>query len=135
MKTLIAVFAAMLVASFFGVATMAKAAEKTTTMEKPKTVEGYIVDTKCTTGKEAKQMEKAGKFDQFTLSHSKECLLKCGLGGCKFYSDGRLWKLDKESNKAIEAYLKTPDSTPHIKAELVPAKGDEVTLQNIEAVK
>ena len=66
---------------------------------KYETMYGFIVDTRCMTSKEAKQAEKEGKLDAFVKDHSKQCVLACKSGGCGFYSNGRLWKVDKESSR------------------------------------
>lgn len=92
---------------------------------------GFIVDTKCMSGKEAKEAEKAGKLDAFMKQHSKQCILACKSGGCGFYSNGRLYKVDKESSHRIEAFLKQPGNDPHVKADVYPSGKGTVGLANL----
>ena len=95
-----------------------------------KTMYGYIVDTTCMSGKEAKQAEKEGKLDAFVKGHSKECVLACKSGGCGFYSDGRLYKLDEASSGRINAFLESPGSLLHVKADVYVNK-DTIGLLNL----
>jgi hypothetical protein len=98
---------------------------------KYKEMYGFIVDTKCMTSKEAKQAEQEGKLDAFVKEHSKQCVLACKSGGCGFYSEGRLWKVDKESSGRIEAFLKRPGSLLHVKADVYEAGKDKIGLFNL----
>ncbi|MGA2193544.1 MAG: hypothetical protein ABSG42_09255 [Nitrospirota bacterium] len=99
------------------------------------TLEGFLIDTKCASGKEAKMAEKnaeqSGTFSEFVKSHSKECVLTCKAGGCSLYSQGRLWKLDKESNNTIISFLRQPGSMLHVKADIVRSSGDKVRITDI----
>jgi hypothetical protein len=95
-----------------------------------KTMYGYIVDTTCMSGKEAKQAEKEGKLDAFVKEHSKQCVLACKSGGCGFYSDGRLYKLDEASSHRINAFLERPGSLLHVKADVYVNK-DTIGLLNL----
>jgi hypothetical protein len=98
---------------------------------KTKTMYGFIVDTKCMSSKEAKKAEKEGKLDVFAKEHSKQCVLACKSGGCGFYSEGRLYRVDKESSRRIEAFLKQPDNDPHVKADVYPSGKGTVGLINL----
>jgi hypothetical protein len=98
---------------------------------KTKTMYGFIVDTKCMSSKEAKKAEKEGKLDAFAKEHSKQCILACKSGGCGFYSEGRLYRVDKASSHRIEAFLKQPDNDPHIKADVYPSGKGTVGLINL----
>lgn len=146
MKKMYIAVLAVFAAALFGVGYHAYAADYGTSgssdtsmsgssMGNYKTLEGYIVDTKCTTSEAAKEAEKAGNIDAFMQEHSKGCALACRMGGCGFYAAGRLWKLDSASNDRIEAFLKQPDSTPHVTADVYNAGKDKIGLTNIQNVK
>lgn len=110
--------------SLTAMAAEGKKAAKSTTME------GYIIDTKCAEANKA-------KLGEFVKTHTKECATApdCKKTGYNIYSDGKLYKFDKASNKKISEFLDKADSTLQVKVEVEHKKGDVLKLVTIENAK
>ena len=106
------------------------AAEKPAHAGKSMMMTGYIIDTKCATANK-------DKLDEFVKTHQKECALApaCAKSGYNFYSDGKLWKLDKASSDKVHKFLEKADSKLNVKVEIEHGKGDMnkiVSIANAE---
>lgn len=90
------------------------------------TLKGDVIDNMCA------GMNK-DNLALFVKTHSKECTLKpaCMESGYSIFSDGKLYRFDKESNAKVAEFLKTADSKLQV---AVTAKqvGDELNLVSIE---
>jgi hypothetical protein len=128
---LMTVFGALaLVAMSMYVPSSVMAAEKEMHAGKAMMMEGYIIDSACATANK-------DKLDEYVKVHPKECAMKpaCRKSGYNFYSDGKLWKLDKASNDKVYKFLEKSDSKLHVKAEILHGKGDMnkiVSITNAE---
>ena len=73
------------------------------------TIRGIIIDNACAGGHKA-------DLANFIKTHTKECLLmpSCEASGYNIFSEGKLYKLDKDSNAKIAAFLKQNSSTPNV---------------------
>lgn len=114
-KFMILVFGLFIVAAF-GLATTASAAD---TM----TMKGYIIDTKCATAN-------ADKLADFVKTHPKDCAIACHDSGYNLYSDGKLYKFDKESSDMAYDFLQKADSKTMVSAEVI-MTGDTVKLVKV----
>lgn len=98
-------------------------------MDHPKsmTMVGYIIDTKCATNN-------ADNLDSFVKVHTKECavLPACAASGYNLFSEGKLWKFDKESSDKVHEFLMKGDSTLHVKVEMTHGEGNTISLVSIE---
>jgi len=126
MRKVLLAFAAVMMVMAYGMATQAVAAKKAPKAE-TMTMSGYIIDTKCAT-------DNKDKLDEFVKSHTKECATApaCQKSGYNFYSEGKLYKLDKASNKKAIDFLKKADSKLNVKVEMSHGKGDVIKLMKIE---
>jgi len=93
---------------------------------KPVTLRGTIIDNRCA------DMNK-DNLAEFIKTHTKACALmpECVASGYAIFADGKLHKLDAESSKKIEEFLKKEESKLEVvvKAEKV---GEEFKLISIE---
>jgi hypothetical protein len=117
MRKLMILVSALLIAAAFGLANTASAAD---TM----TMKGYIIDTKCAT-------TNADKLAEFVKTHPKDCALACHETGYNLYSDGKLYKMDKESSDMAYEFLQKPDSKTMVSVEVVMTGGDTVKLVKV----
>ncbi|HLB25101.1 MAG TPA: hypothetical protein VJM83_02110 [Nitrospirota bacterium] len=97
---------------------------------KSMTMEGYVVDTKCADANKA-------NIGEFVKTHAKDCAMApdCHKSGYNLYSEGKLWKFDKESSDKVYKFIEKADSTLKVKAEVVHGEGDMVKLVKIENAK
>lgn len=88
---------------------------------------GDIIDNLCV------DMQTSEGLPEFVKTHTKQCTLKpeCVASGYSIFSDGKLYKFDKESNTKIEEFLKEEDSKLQVS---ITAKkvGEELSLVSIE---
>ena len=91
------------------------------------TMEGYIIDTRCATANQA-------TLADFVKTHPKDCTMApaCSASGYNIYSNGKLYKFDKDSSDKVYDFLGKPDSTLSVKAEVEMGPGDTVKLVSIE---
>lgn len=124
MKRLLILAAALLVSMAFGTAAVA-AEKKAMTM----TMEGYIIDTKCAT-------DNKDKLAEYVKTHTKECAMlpPCQKSGYNLYSEGKLYKFDKDSSGKVYDFLKKADSDLKVKVEVQHEK-DEIKLVSITNAK
>lgn len=118
---------------FSFVASLAFAQEATPTAINPETpatqitLKGDIIDNMCAGTKT--QLE----LSEFIKTHTKQCALmpNCVESGYSIFTDGALYKFDKESNAKIQEFLRRDESRLQvvITAEKV---GDELNLVAIE---
>jgi hypothetical protein len=106
----------------FIMATVVLAKEAKTMMLK-----GYIVDNHCS-GKQTQAQR-----DGFIKAHSKGCAMSegCMKSGYSIYSNHRLYKFDKKSNEKVVEFLRQPDTSLLVAAE-VKKSGREVKLISIK---
>jgi len=124
MKKLILLTAAFMVAVAVSMHGFAAAAEKSMMME------GYIIDTKCAADNKA-------DLGEFVKTHTKECavLPSCAASGYNLYSEGKLWKFDKDSSGKVHEFLMKKDSTLKVKVEMMHGEGDMIKLVSIKNAK
>ncbi|MDD2689339.1 MAG: hypothetical protein PHT41_04235 [Candidatus Omnitrophica bacterium] len=107
----------------------AQIAISTPVVENALTIKGDIIDNMCAT---------AHKDDlaDFVKTHTKECALApaCVDSGYSIFSDGKLYKFDKDSSAKVAEFLKKEDSKLKV---TVTAKmaGEELSLISIENQK
>jgi len=125
----LSLLAALSVTILLGMSFMAMAAESMPP-GKVMTMEGYIIDSKCA------EANKANLAD-FVKTHTKECATAdaCKASGYNLYSDDKLYKFDKASNKKVSKFLAKADSTMHVNAKVKHEKDDMVKLISIENAK
>jgi len=70
-------------------------------------INGYLIDNAC-----ASAHVKDANFSDRVKKHSTSCALmpNCDGSGFAVYSDGKLYKLDKDGNKTAEDLLKDTDT-------------------------
>jgi len=114
---------------FIGSLAFAQIAISTPVVENALTIKGDIIDNMCAT---------AHKDDlaDFVKTHTKECALapSCVDSGYSIFSDGKLYKFDKDSSAKVAEFLKKEDSKLTV---MVTAKmaGEEFNLISIENQK
>lgn len=125
MKKFSLIVLAAFVAAFMCMSVTAMAAEGKA-VSKAMTMEGYIIDSKCAKANK-------DKLEEFTKTHPKECsmLPDCKKSGYNLYSEGKLHRFDKASNKKLAEFLEKADSTLHVKAEVEHGKGGVLKLISI----
>lgn len=91
------------------------------------TMTGDIIDNMCA------GMQTPETLPEFVKAHTKQCTLKpeCVASGYAIFSDGKLYKFDKDSNAKIEEFLNKEDSKLQVS---ITAKkiGDELSLVSID---
>jgi hypothetical protein len=125
MKRYILLLAAFSFVLTVGAALSANAAESEAS---PKTVSmvGYIIDRACA-------IPNKDNLDSYVLTHPKECALapNCQASGYMFYSDGKLYALDDETNKEVLEFLNKPESKLHVKVEAIHGEGDNLKITSL----
>lgn len=108
-----------------GAALSAGAADSGTS---PKTVSmvGYIIDRACA-------IPNKDNLAEYVKTHPKECALapNCKASGYMFYSDGKLYTLDEETNKEVVEFLGKPESRLHVKAQAIHGEGDNLKITSL----
>jgi len=124
----------LLVGIFICFASLAFAAELPTGASTPSesviTLTGTIVDNMCASA------QKPEALSDFIKTHNKECALMpaCAASGYAIFTDGKLYKFDKDSSAKIEEFLKKTDN----KLEVVVTAKDingELNLVTVENQK
>ena len=94
------------------------------------TLKGSIIDNICASSKKPEELA------NFVTTHTKECAIapNCMASGYSIFSDGKLYKFDKESNLLIGNFLKIPENKLQVTAN-VKKSGDALKLISIENQK
>ena len=94
------------------------------------TLKGSIIDNICASSKKPEELA------NFVTTHTKECATapNCMASGYSIFSDGKLYKFDKESNLKIESFLKIPENKLQVTANVIKS-GDALKLISIENQK
>jgi hypothetical protein len=120
----------LLLAAFSSVLTIGAAisagAAESETSHKTVSMVGYIIDRACA-------IPNKDNLDSYVLTHPKECALapNCKASGYMFYSDGKLYSLDEETNKEVIEFLDKPESKLHVKAQAIHGEGDNLKITSL----
>jgi hypothetical protein len=87
---------------------------------------GYIIDRACA-------IPNKDNLAEYVKTHPKECALapNCQASGYMFYSDGKLYSLDEETNKKVLKFLNKPKSKLHVKAKAIHGEGDNLKITSL----